>query len=134
MYKNCILAAALLLSAATAAFAQTPPGPAPVSLVIVLDAGQNMGASLPKLIDAVRRGTALSKKDGAMAGKARLFTSLVGGVSNQILLVVEFPSLAAYAASEAAHAQSPDWQKLSADFGAAGLKVVSTTLESEVKF
>jgi hypothetical protein len=134
MYKPCILAGVLLLSAASSAFAQTAAGPTPVSLVLVLDGGPSAAANLPKLLDVVRHGTALSKKDGAMAGKARLLRSVVGGDSARILLVVEFPTLVAYATTEAAHAQSADWQKLNTELAASGFRLVSTALDAEVKF
>lgn len=134
MYRKFILAAVLALCAAQTASAQTAPGPSPVVLVMVVELGATATASFPKLVELMKRAGELAKKEGDAAGKARLYAPTLGGATNQMVIVVEFPSLAAFAAAETAHAQNAEWQKITADAIAAGLKLVSRTLSTEVKY
>jgi len=134
MYRKFILAAVLALCAVQTASAQTAPGPSPVVLVMIIELGATATATAPKLVELMKRAGELAKKEGESAGKAHLYAPTLGEAPNQMAIVVEFPSLAAFAASETAHAQSAEWQKITADAIAAGLKLVSRTLSTEVKY
>jgi hypothetical protein len=101
---------------------------------MVVELGATATATVPKVVELMTRAGELAKKEGDAAGKAHLYAPTLGGAGNQMVIVVEFPSLAAFAATETAHAQSAEWQKITADAIAAGLKLVSRTLSTEVKY
>jgi hypothetical protein len=132
MLKRIILTGTLALCAALTTNAASAAAPSPVSMVMVVEVGATPTATPAKLIDLQKRGAALAKKAGPSAGVSKLYAPNLGGTPNQFVLVIEFPNIAAYAASETANAQNPEWQKLNDDARAAGFKLVSRTLVSQI--
>jgi hypothetical protein len=132
MFKKIFLTGSLALCAALATSAVSAAAPAPVAMVMVVEIGATPTATPAKLIELQKRGAALAKKSGASGGVSKLYAPSLGGQPNQFVIVVEFPNIAAYAASETANAQNPEWQKLNDDARAAGFKLVSRSLVSQI--
>jgi hypothetical protein len=134
MLKKLCLLGAIALGSAVTASAQMPAGPTPVVMVMMVEVGATPTATVPRLVELMKRAETLSRKAGPNAGSAKLYTSSLGGAPDQFAVVVEFPSITAYAASEVAHANDSEWQKMNNDAMAAGFKVVSRSLMAQVKF
>lgn len=132
MLKKAIMTGTLALCAALISSVATAAAPAPVAMVMVVEVGATPSATPAKLIELQKRGAALAKKAGAAGGVSKLYAPSLGGVPNQFIIVVEFPNIAAYAASETSNAQNADWQKLNDDARAAGFKLVSRSLVSQI--
>jgi hypothetical protein len=122
-----ILAAVAALTASAQSPAPAPAGPH-VTQVLVIE------GDVAKLAEFAKRARAITDKVGA-PGKARLWNIAWGGAeSGRTVIAVEYPSLAALAASEAKLQTNTDWQKMNADAAAAGLKLVSSSLAVEVPY
>jgi hypothetical protein len=135
MKHNRILIGVLMLCAMTTALAQSPPNAnPPVIEIIVVDVGANVPAAVPKLIDIMKKAKAIATKAGTK-GSARLWAAnWAGPDSGRFIIAVENPSLGVMAADGPKMQTSPEWQKLIADFYAAGFKVVSQSLLMEVPY
>ncbi len=122
-----LLPALLTIGAAFSVSAQAPPAP-PVTEVIVLDAATNV----PKVVDLLKRGSALSQKLG-VRGNARLFASRwAGSESGSFLIAIEHPSLDAMSQDSAKQEASAEWQKFMAEVRTSGPKTLSQSLYIEV--
>ena len=122
-------AAAAIIAAAAAlpSAAQTPATPHVVE-VIVLDVGSNM----QKLAELSKRVDALTKQL-RVTGTARYYMSTWAGAgAGQVIVTVEYPSLASLAQSVAKMNASPEFQKWEADVQASGIKVLSESLVTEL--
>jgi hypothetical protein len=124
LMASCLIASALAVSAADA------PAPPHVVEVIVLDVGTNM----QKFQELANRIAAISKKQQA-GGTVRYYVSTWSGEgAGRVIVTVEHPSLAALAQSQARRMASPDFQKWQADAQASGLKQLSSSLVTELRF
>jgi hypothetical protein len=132
MLKRIILTGTFALCTALGTSAVSAAAPSPVTMVMVVEVGATPTATPAKLMELQKRGAALAKKAGAAGGVSKLYAPSLGGQPNQFVLVVEFPNIAAYAASETANAQNPEWQKLNDEARTAGFKLVSRSLVNQI--
>jgi hypothetical protein len=131
MFTKSMFIGVLVAVAAVTASAQSPaPASAPPHVTRVLVIEGNVG----KLIEIAKRARAITDKAGVQ-GKARLWNVVFGGPeAGRTVIAVEYPSLAALAAADAKLQANPDWMKMNADAAAGGLKLVSSSLVSEVPY
>ena len=133
MHPRTLLIGALLLlaSALTVAQSPAPAGPAVLEIIIV-ETGTNVPAAVPKLVEMMKRANGIAQKMGSH-GKARLWSMVWAGPNaGHFVIAVESPNLGVVATDGAKMQMSPEWQKMVADFSAAGFKVVSQSLAMEV--
>jgi hypothetical protein len=134
MNKNFLPIGALMLFVSGLALAQSPPPQPAVMEVIIVDVGDNVAMGVPKLVDIMKRGSAIAQKAGTH-GKARLWAlTWAGSESGRFAITIETPNLSVLAADGPKMQASPEWQKMLADFSAAGFKVVSESLTTEVSY
>ena len=124
LVASCLLAAAMALSAADA------PAPPHVIEVITLDVGANM----QKFQALAKRADEITKQIHA-GGTVRYYVaSWAGEGTGRVIVTIEHPSLAALAQSQAKMAASPEFQKWEADAAASGIKQLSSSLVTELRF
>jgi hypothetical protein len=124
LMSSCLLAAAMAISAADA------PAPPHVTEVIVVDIGGNM----QKFQELAKRVDGITKQLHA-GGTVRYFvTTWAGEGSGRVVVTVEHPSLTALAESQAKMSASPEFRKWQADAQASGIKVLSESLVTELRF
>jgi len=86
----------------------------------------------PKILEFGKRAEAISEKY-ATTGTTRWWVSGLSGTNTgRLVAVIEYPNSVSMAESRAKIAASPEWQKFTADFQAAGLRVVSSSEIIEV--
>ena len=121
---SCLLAATMAISAADA------PAPPHVTEVIVVDVGGNM----QKFEELAKRVDGITKQLHA-GGTVRYFVATWAGEgSGRVIVTIEHPSLAALEQSGQKMSASPEFRKWQADAQASGIKVVSESLVTELRF
>jgi peptidyl-tRNA hydrolase len=106
------------------------PAPAHVTEVIVLDVGANM----QKFIDLANRANAITKSL-QVGGTVRYYVSTWAGEgTGRVIVTVEHPSLVSLAQSQAKLNASPEFKKWQADAQASGIKQLSSSLVTELRF
>lgn len=111
--------------APSSAVAQDAPA---VNNVLFID----VGGDLPKFLEFFTRFGAIAEKYDA-GGTSRVWmATLAGPLTNNVVVVTEFPNLVSMAESQAKVNQSPEFQQFVADFAAAGMRVTSNQVTVEV--
>jgi len=106
------------------------PAPPHVIEVIVLDVGANM----QKFIDQSNRATAIMKKL-QVGGTVRYYrSSWAGEGTGHVIVTIEYPSLVAFAQGTSKLDASPDFQRWRADAAASGIKELSSSIVTELRF
>jgi hypothetical protein len=127
---NALVASLIAVSLVQISSAAPQPAPQHMMEVIVLDAGGNM----QKLTELINRSLAIVARIPAYKGKVRAWTTTWAGTeTGKVVVTVEFPSLADVATSGEALRASPEWSKWGADFQAAGMKILSESLNTELR-
>ena len=124
LMSSCLLASAMAISAADA------PAAPHVTEVIVVDIGGNMQKfqELAKRVDGI-------SKQLHVGGTVRYhLATWAGEGSGRVIVTVEYPSLTALADSGAKMNASPEFRKWQADAQASGIKVLSQSLVTELRF
>ncbi len=92
----------------------------------------DVAGNTPGFLEFVQRARAISEQYGG-TGEVRVFLStLAGPNTNTVAVVAEFPSLVSLAESNAKIIPSPEWQQLLADFQAAGMRLVSSSVSVDI--
>ena len=90
------------------------------------------GGQPAEVVRFAKRANAIAEELGA-AGKQRIFSVAFGGpTSDHVVIVVEFPNMAALAASSSKMSASPEYQKLTAEIRAAGIRLISRSIMVEM--
>ncbi len=102
-------------------------GPA-VAITLIFDAGGDPA----QVVELAGRAIAIATKAGSQ-GKQRVFNVAFGGTSSDsVVIVVEYPNMAAFADSFTKVGASPEFQKLSSEFRAAGIRLISRSIMIEI--
>lgn len=117
------LCLALVLVAATPSESSAQP----VAFVITVEVAP---AQIPAFLAAFGRAAAIAGELGE--GEPTLWRSVVGGAPNQLTVVVNFPSIEAWAAQQAANAASTEFQQAFAAVGATVARFISSGLQSQI--
>jgi len=118
---------ALLVSGPASADQHEMAGPA-AGITFVLDPAGNHA----QMVEFAKRANDIATKLGVQ-GKQRIFNVAFGGpTSDHVVIVVEFPNMAALAASTSKINASPEYRKLTADVRAAGIRLVSRSVMVEM--
>ncbi len=123
-----LIALALVLTFGLApndAVAQEAPH---VNQVLFVD----IGGDLPKFREFFTRFVAVAKKYDSTGTTRAWLTTLAGPNTNNVVVVTEHPSLVSMAQSNAKVVPSPEWQQLTAEFAAAGMRVTSNSVTMEI--
>ncbi|HUK00844.1 MAG TPA: hypothetical protein VLW26_01040 [Steroidobacteraceae bacterium] len=130
MKTKTLLVASCLIACGMGALAADTPAPPHVTEVIVLDVGSHM----QKFMELANRASAITKQIQA-GGTVRYYVSTWAGEgSGHVIVTVEHASLAALAQSDAKMNASPEFRKWQADADASGIKQLSNSLVTELKF
>ena len=117
------LCLAIVLVAAT-------PSESSAQAVAALNALEVAPAQMPTFLAAFARIVPIAESLGE--GGVTLWRNVAGGGPHQVVVVVRFPSMEAWAAGQTATAASAEFQQALAAVGAAGATLISTVLQSEV--
>ena len=98
-----------------------------VAAVITLEVAP---AQMPAFLAAFARIVPIAESLGE--GEGTLWRNAMGGTPNQLVLVVPFPSIEAWAAAQTANAASAEFQQAFAAVGATGARLVSSVLQSQI--
>jgi len=123
----CLIASSLVVSAADA----PAPRAAHVTEVIVLDVG---AANMQKFMDLANRASAITKQL-QVAGTVRYYVGTWAGEgSGHVIVTVEYPSLLSLAQAEAKTSASPEFRQWQTDAANSGIKQLSSSLVTELRF
>jgi ribosomal protein S5 len=124
LVASCLLASTMAISAADA------PAPAHVIEVITIDTGGNM----QKFMELSKRAAEIAKQVHAGGTVRYYMTTWAGDGAGRVVVTIEHQSLAALAQSEATLNASPEFRKWQADVAASGIKELSSSLVTELRF
>ena len=115
------------------AFAAAPnPAAAEEAAKVINVATYDVAGDMPKFLEFFERAMAITKQYES-SGQSRVWLStLAGPNTNTLAVATEFPSFVSMAESNAKLMASPEWQKLVADFEAAGMRVLSNWVSVEI--
>jgi hypothetical protein len=103
---------------------------APPKVVNVIS--YDVAGDMPKFIGFYKRAMVVLEKYGS-TGKSRLWVStLAGPTTGTVAVATEYPSMASMAQSTEKFFPTPEWQKLVADFEAAGMRIISSSLAADI--
>jgi hypothetical protein len=119
-----------LLASATAISAADAPAAPHVTEVIVVD----VGGGMQKFQELAKRVDAISKQLHVGGTVRYHLATWAGEGAGRVIVTVEYPSLTALADSSAKMNASPEFRKWQADAQASGIKVLSESLVTELKF
>ena len=98
------------------------------AITFIFDSGGNPA----QMVELAGRANAIATKAGGQ-GKQRVFNVAFGGTSSDnVVIVVEFPNMAALADSFAKVGASPEFQELASEFRAAGIRLISRSIMVEI--
>ena len=118
---------AIFAFAAPAAADHHEGGPA-VENVLIFDTGGQM----QKFLGFAERAQEIRTRLGA-AGTQRVWFASYGGPSpGAVIVTIEFPSLSAFAAAESKAAASAEWNQFVAEVAAAGIRIMSNAVLTDV--
>ena len=88
-------------------------------------------AQMPDFLAAFARAGAIIQRLNPDAD-VTIWQNTVGGAPNQLVVVSRFPSLEAWAATQARNVANTELQQVLAEIIASGAKLISTTLQSQI--
>jgi hypothetical protein len=115
------------------AFAAAPnPAMAQEAPKVINVAIYDVAEDMPKFLEFFKRAIAITKQYES-SGQSRVWLSTFAGPdTNMVAVATEFPTFVSMAESNAKVMASPEWQKLVAEFEAAGMQVLSNGVSIEV--
>ena len=91
----------------------------------------DVAGDMPKFLAFYKRAVAVAEKYGS-TGKSRLWVStLAGPNTGSVAVATEYPSMLSMAQSGEKIFNTPEWQKLVAEFGAAGMRPISSSVAAD---
>jgi hypothetical protein len=118
------LAVAFVLGVAPASAQEAPK----VINVLVIDTG----GDTDKFLGFAKRAREIGDKHGSTASQRVWLSTLAGPNTGSVVVAVEYPSMTSMAESQAKVNPTPDWQKFIDDFQKSGMRVVSSSLSTEI--
>jgi hypothetical protein len=91
----------------------------------------DVAGDMPKFLEFYKRAIALAEQYGS-TGKSRLWVSTFAGPNTgSVAVATEYPSMASMAQSGEKLLFTPEWQKLVAEFEAANMRAISSSLAAD---
>ena len=118
-----------------------------LALTFTLGVGQAGAQEAPKVINVLsvdtggdtdaflvfaKRARELQSKHGGTGNQRVWLSTLAGPNTGSVIVAVEYASLVAMAQSQAKVGATPEWQKFVADFQKSGMRVLSSSLSTEI--
>ena len=90
------------------------------------------GGDTDKFLGFAKRAREITEKHGGTGRQRVWLSTLAGPNTGSVIVAVEYPSMISMAQSQAKVNTTPDWQKFIDDFQKSGMRVVSSSLSTEV--
>ena len=118
-----------------------------LAFVLVLGVGPAGAQEAPKVINVLsidtggdtdgflkfaKRAQELTAKHGGTGSQRVFLSTLAGPNTGSVIVAVEYPNMVSMAQSQAKVNSTKDWQKFIADFQKSGMRVLSSSLSSEI--
>ena len=123
----------LIALALVFAFTLTPSQSTAQGMPKVINvATYDVAGDMPKFLEFYKRAIAIAEKYGS-TGESRLWVSTFAGPNTgSVAVATEYPSMLSMAQSGEKLLLTPEWQKLVAEFEAAGMRPISNSLAADL--
>jgi hypothetical protein len=115
------------------AFAMAPsPSMAQAAPKVINVLTYDVAGDMPKFLELYKRAMVIMEKYGS-TGESRLWTSTFAGPNTgTVAVAIEYPSMVSMAESGAKVFPSPEWKKLTDEFGATDMRILSNSVSVDI--
>jgi hypothetical protein len=92
----------------------------------------DVAGDMPKFVELYKRAMVIMEKYGSTGASRLWMATYAGANAGRIAVAIEYPSMVSMAQSGEKVFSSPEWQKLSDDFDATDMRLLSSSVSVDI--